>query len=116
MMTSVEIATPSGIVLGKRTAVLWNSESHDSVIEKTIRGLYYHHYREILGDKIPIKVQWLYFLDGGLYEQTKHWPQNDIGNGALIYKYGRAEEAPLHSFWIFQFYGSHWALGYTEPM
>lgn len=114
-MAPVEINTPSGIVLGKRTAVLWNSKSHDSVIERTIRGLYYHHYHVTLGSQAQVKVQWLHRLDNNVYEQTKHWHENDIGKGALIYKYGRAEDAPLNSFWVFQFYGSHWASGYTIP-
>lgn len=114
-MKPVEVVTPNGIVLGKRTAVLWNSQSHDSVIERTIRGLYYHHFHEALADSALVKVQWLGQLNNDLYELTKNWPQNDIGNGALIYKYGRAEEAPLHSLWIFQFYGRHWSSGYTAP-
>lgn len=115
MMKPMETTTPNGIVLGKRTVALWNSRSHDAVIEKTIRGLYYHHYKEVLGDRALVRVQWLRRLDNDIYEQTKNWPQNDIGNGTLIYKYGRAEKAPLHSLWVFQFYGRHWSSGYTVP-
>jgi hypothetical protein len=115
-MRPVEIVTPGGIILGKRTAVLWNSQSHNSTIEKMIRGLYFYHYHEVVGNMVKIKVQWLTSLPKDLYEKTKLWPQNDIGDGDFIYKYNRAEDGPLYSTWIFQFYGKHWASGYTVPI
>jgi hypothetical protein len=52
-------STPSGIVWGVGRKVLWNSRAHDAVVERTIRGLYYHHFNEILGSKAIVRVQWL---------------------------------------------------------
>ena len=39
---AVEVVSSRGAT-ETRTGVLWNSQAHHSVIERTIRGLYYHH-------------------------------------------------------------------------
>ena len=47
---------------------------------------------------------------------SEAWLENRLGHGEFVYRFGRAEESPLHSVWIFEFYGTHWAAGYTSPM
>lgn len=108
--------SPGGIIYDPRLMGLWDSEAHDIVIERMIRGLYYHHFDEILGDNVRCRVQWLRKLDEKMSKEFQDWPQNVIGRGQLIYKYGRAEEQRLYSTWIFQFYDRHWASGYTTPV
>jgi hypothetical protein len=85
------------------------------VIERMIRGLYYHHYNEILGEKVICRVQWLKQLNQGLLKVIEEFPQKTVGSSQLVYRYGRAAEDPLYSTWLFQFYGRHWASGYTQP-
>jgi hypothetical protein len=68
-MKPINLVTESGIYLGRAMAGLWDSEAHDKVIERTIRGLYYHHYGSILGDSAKIKVQW---LKGEAWGQALH--------------------------------------------
>lgn len=41
----------------------WPVEIHDPIIEKMIRGLYFHHYGVILWDRAAVKVQWLRTLE-----------------------------------------------------
>ena len=112
----VNISTPSGIIYSQQLAGLWNSEAHDIVIERMIRGLYYHHFKEILGEKVTCRIQWLRNLNDELINTFEGWPQNIIGDGQLVYKYGQANEELLRSTWLFQFYERHWASGYTVPL
>jgi hypothetical protein len=51
--------TPAGVFLGHQVADQWPPEAYDPIIENMIRGLYFHLFGEILGDKVSIKVQWL---------------------------------------------------------
>lgn len=113
-MRPVEIFSKGGIYLGKKTGVLWNSEDHDMVIKRTIRGLYYHQYNEILPSESKIKVGWHRELTDEMMELTKNFPQHSISNGDFIYKFNRAEEKPDASLWVFQFYDKYWASGHTN--
>lgn len=111
----VYLSTPSGIIYEQQIAALWDSKVHDPVVERTIRGLYYHHLKKVLGDKVTCHVQWLNGLTEELYDIFKNCPANNLGNDQVIYMYN-APENSLHSFWIFQFYKRHWASGYTTPV
>lgn len=95
--------------------VRWDNVAHYKTIERTIRGLYYHHFGEILGERVAINVQWLRGLNEDIIDMCKMLQVNKVGGDALVYRYGRAEEAPAHSLWIFQFYERHWASGYSMP-
>jgi hypothetical protein len=48
-LSPVYLTTPEGIIFERGHKLTWDSEAHDAVVERTSRGLYYHHYREILG-------------------------------------------------------------------
>lgn len=109
------LATESGIIHSRGYRIRWDSEAHDLIVERTIRGLYYHHFNEILGDRVDIKVQWFRKLTPEMIEMSNDWSTYTFGKGEVTYRYGRANESPLNSIWIFQFYEVHWAGGYTEP-
>jgi len=115
-MRLAELRTPGGIILGKRPVGRWNSKAHDETIERMIRGLYFHHFGEVLGDKVLVRVQWLRAMNNRLLEVSEEWQSSSVGADAFIYRYGKAEDAPLHSVWLFQFYKRHWASGYTTPV
>lgn len=112
----VLLQTEAGVIIGERMAVLWDSRAHDKTIERMIRGLYFHHYGDIIGDRARIKVQWLRRLNPEMHAEFNPWPANSLGGASLIYRYGRAPEGPLHSAWLFQFYNKHWASGHTTPL
>ena len=112
----VYLSTPAGIVFARAHAIKWDSRSHDEVIERTIRGLYFHHYGQVLGDKARVKVQWLSGLDERLYRMSESLEKHVIGRGQVVYVHLRPADHPLHSLWIFQFFGNHWASGYSEPI
>lgn len=110
-----EVRSSGGIIVGKRQVLPWNSEAHKSLVERMVRGLYYHHFKGILGDKVTCKTQWLKNISKEIYEMSKEWKDHSIGGDRLIYRYVRSEDKPLCSIWVFQFYGRHFASGYTEP-
>lgn len=113
-MSNVAVATAAG-TLEKRMAFLAEKDVYDRVFERTVRGLYYHHFNEILGRNVEISIYPSTVLTDEMYHLTVNLPQNAIGNDALIYKYGRVEDVPKGSMWIFQFYNRHWILVVTEP-
>jgi hypothetical protein len=112
----VNLATPGGIIYDRGYRVRWNSEVHDKVVERTIRGLYFHHYNRILGKQAHVKVQWLRRISAEMAEMVEGWGIYSFGRGEVAYRYGRAEESSLDSVWVFQFYGAHWASGYSWPI
>lgn len=115
-MRPVEVRSRGGIYLGRRTAFLFPVEVYEGVMERTARGLYYHHFDEVLGARARCEVSFLRSLDAEFVEMSANWPTADIGSGAVVYRYGRAADAPLNSVWLFQFYEAHWALVQTEPL
>ena len=126
-MRPISVRSPAGIILAEKIGGLWPPESHDPVIEKIIRGLYFHHYREVLGDRVEIKVHWLRTsedlenwtrrIDSTLEQLWTELPgAGNVGTRYFRYRYAAAIESPLHSTWLFDFYGAHFAGGYTSPV
>ena len=112
----IDVHTSAGIYMGKATAFRIDAKAYNAVIERIVRGLYYHHYGNILGDRVTCKATMLRGIDRKVLEMYRGWQINVIGKQALIYKFNRASESPLHSVWIFEFYNRHWATGYTKPV
>lgn len=112
-LQSVAVRSPTGLHLGEIGAFTIPARVYRTVIEKTIRGLYYHHFGESLGRSALVRASMSRGLTVEAIENTRLLHQQEIGGEALIYRYGRAEDSPLDSVWIFQFYGCHWAFGHT---
>jgi len=116
-MKRVSVTTPAGILLDDRVAGHWPADAHDPVITKMIRGLYFHHFGEILGDKASTKVHWLRYLNSELRQLWTELPLGGaLANEIFLYRCGNAVENPLYSVWMFVFYGRHFASGYTSPI
>jgi hypothetical protein len=112
----VWVTTPSAVIHGRGYRGLWDSDAHDSTIERMVRGLYFNHYREVLGSQVTVKTHWFRELNNGMVEATAEFEQRAIGGGQFVYRFGRALDAPLHSLWLFQFHQRHWAGGQTAPV
>jgi len=110
----IEVETPEGIV--KRPAVFLDTDAHDKVVEKMIRGLHFYHTGKILGDKANIKVRWHRSLTEKQYNLPQNWGTGVVGKGQFIYKYITFPEEPLASIWIFQFFWSTWFSGTVLPI
>jgi hypothetical protein len=114
-LVKVDVQTPAGIYLGTERAVLVPKRAIHAVLVRTIRGLFYHHFGEPLGERARCDVR-RFEGKGDLGEVAKivkNLPTNKIANGALRYRYGRAGDAPLSSIWLMSFFGTVQVFGYT---
>ena len=112
----VWLTTPSGIIHSRAYAGRWDSDAHDKTIERMIRGLYFHHYQEVLGARVGVKAHWFQKLGTDVLEATAECEQRSVGGGQFVYRFGRASDHPRYSIWLFEFHGRHWAGGQTAPL
>lgn len=93
---------------GRHTSVLWDSEAHDKVIERTIRGLFYHHYGWVVANNAKMTICFFNKMPPLLNEYE--YQSNSIGgNNRFEYHFTKAVDSKFASIWLLQFYGSHWA-------
>lgn len=111
----VDIKTPAGIFLKKQRAVTMPARAHNSVLDRTVRGLYFHHFGHILGTRVACRVARLYGLSGEIESILEMMEFGSIGGDALIYRYGRASDSPLDSMWLLLFYRRYLVLVETRP-
>lgn len=114
-MKDVSITTKSGLIVENRTAFPMKVEVYQAVFERTVRGLYFYHFKEILGNDVAVDVGLLLSLSDEAYELTKNFAQNEIGGDTFVYKYAKAAEEPKESLWVFQLYEQHWVRVTTKP-
>lgn len=114
-MRWVELQSLEGLFVGTAMAVLLNSQSYDTVINRIIRGLHWHHTGDILGDRVDIKVRWHRNLSRKIYEMTTNWSTGIVGKGQFIYKYFVCDEIPMASIWVLQFFRCAWSSGTVMP-
>lgn len=93
----------------------WDGEMFQNVIEKIIRGLYYHHSKQILGSQALIKIYALESLPDELLAVSDTWSFNQVSDAKFSYRFLIDVNEPLNSCWIMQFYDRCWATGYTMP-
>ena len=115
-MQEVELRTSGDLKVGKRIAFLWPANEFQSIVERIARGLYYHHFNEILGAQVRCESGLLYALSDEFMALSRGWAENHIGDGAFSYRFARADEAPLNSLWVFEFYQGLWAVVETSPV
>jgi hypothetical protein len=84
----------------------WPATNHDRIVEKITRGLYYHHFHEILAHTTPIEITFLNSLNEELEKTilTSLYHCSIGGPGKFAYAFGRTPEEPKVSLWIYQFY------------
>jgi len=109
----IDCTTESGIYLGQGMKVTWNSTAHDAVIERIVRGLYYHHFGEVLPPQAKVFPKWFSEPNEEFLQTMNDLTKNIIGNNQFVYFYGRSENDPTKSVWYFEFYGQHWAGAHT---
>jgi hypothetical protein len=110
----VHAFSPSGLYLGTAIRALWNSKAHDAVVERCVRGLYFHHFGAVLGEKAVVRVQWLR-RSPFVPEVMDQLSLVVVKKGQFAYRFGRSPEKPRVSVWVFNFYDRHFASGYTVP-
>lgn len=102
--------------LESRLGIRWDSNAHSAVISRTIKGLYFHHTGRPMPTDCELKVQWLKEVPPEIVPMLPSLSEEVIGNNQVIYKYAISDEDARHSLWLFEFYGAHWASGYSSPV
>jgi hypothetical protein len=100
----VNLRSPAGIYIGEAHAVPMSKDSHDAVIERIVRGLYFYHFGESLGSRVTVRITPLRLLPEDSVEQIKTWPANWVGDKEFFYRFCRAADSPLDSVWLLAFY------------
>lgn len=93
--------------------VYWPVRVYSPVLERMARGLYYHHHRQVLGVAAECEVQMLSALPEPFHNLTDPWPGGQVGEEVFTYRFAAPEG--LRSYWIFQFFQSHWGTVETFP-
>jgi hypothetical protein len=100
----------------------WPRDNHDRIVQKITRGLYHHHFGEILAPTTPIEVTFIDSLSLSQKIDSLNWLRQTInrlcqcnigGVDRFAYAFGRTPEEPRLSLWVYQFYTRHWAAAIT---
>lgn len=113
----VWVKSPGGIIVDKGLTFGWPKESRERVILKITKGLYYHHLGEPIGKGAEIEFSRpsQHGIPEVLQDLMEYLNVIHIGDGQFSYAYGRADDHPLGTLWIYQFYGRFWCFAFTKP-
>jgi hypothetical protein len=126
-MQWVNLRTTSGLYIGRRFGYSVDLNRIRSVLERTIRGLYFVELGKPLGLNNEVRV----FTDGdielqpndvleqlkqGILKPLSTCSPKVIGNGVFSYRHQIVKENPLLSVWLLLFYGGFPALAMTGPL
>jgi len=114
--TQVDVHSEGGIYLGRQPAFLFDRSRIQVVIDKTVRGLYYHE----CGIALPKNaIVGSFVLNPIFHDKFKEvicsLPLHDIGSGVFSYRYWVDNETPEESFWFLMFFDKTLFLTKTEP-
>lgn len=94
----------------------WPAACHNQTIERITRGLYWNHFAQALRPDAKVDTYFFTSLDDEMLALANSLERRHIGSDdVFVYAYGRADDHPEFSTWIFQFYRGHWAGAFTYP-
>lgn len=112
---AVTLVTPSGIIYDKAYQTHWNVEAHQKVMERTVRGLYFHHFSDILDKSTNFQIEAFETWPEEIINISKTLYQKSIGEEKLVYRFGKTMKNDyVATLWLFQFYQSHLVLVITN--
>ena len=110
----VWVRISSGSIFEKKLATLWDAKVHDDMIIRITRGLFFHHFHQILPTNIRVKAHYYNYVDEDLYKIYEASQKYSIGGNQFVYSVFRTEDLPNVTVWLYQFYEGHWAGAVTE--
>lgn len=114
-MQRITVQDLSGKIRQSALVVPLNKEAHDTVVERTVRGLYFHETGTILDARYTPVIQWHLILDDELFSMTKDWAVGTVANPALVYKYAVCADDPTETVWVLQFFQKTWSTVIFAP-
>jgi hypothetical protein len=114
-MRHIIVQDPSRTIRQPAYAIPIKKEAHDTVIERIVRGLYFHHTGVFLGDRYHPNVDWHFSINDELFEIANDWNTGTVGDPAFVYKYVIAADDPSATAWILQFFQKTWSSVIFSP-
>lgn len=102
-LITVNLKSETGICLGKRDAILFPADRINRVIERIVRGLFWHHYRIRIGSNIGF----LSVMNPNIEKISNIINKiaiSSIGGDVFYYRYANVAEDPEQSMWFLLFY------------
>ena len=109
-----QLTTPAGIVLGNVKGLPLRAAPHRRVLERIVRGLYFHHFGEPLHSSTSVEANPVTGFDGEHLAILQTLPLARIGGGRFAYRFARAHDSPQDSIWAMAFYGRHLVWAHSE--
>lgn len=97
----------------ERLPLQWPVSAYVPVIERMVRGLFYHHFDSVLGKRGKCDIHMLHEIPQTFHDATNGWIGGDVGGQIFVYRFAKLDD--IRSYWIFQFFDSHWATAETYP-
>ncbi len=114
--TQAEVFSEGGIYLGKKPAFRFDRNRIQTVINKTVRGLYFHETGSILIQSSLVKEFALNPIFGESFKEAVcSLPLSDIGKGVFSYRYWLNSDDPNETFWFLMFFDKTLFFTKTEP-
>jgi hypothetical protein len=115
--TRIDVKSEGGIYLGRKPAFYFERARIQTVISKTVRGLYFHETGCILSQKATVQDFVLNpIFKNEFKEVICSLPLRDIGEGGVFsYRYWVDNEEPRESFWFLMFFNRTLFFTKTRP-
>jgi hypothetical protein len=111
----VNLKSPAGIALGAAYAVPYSVRKHSAAMNRIVRGLYFHHFGQILGKRVSVRSRPLNGMPRQFAELLKSLPWGRLGESDFFYRFGRASDSPLNSIWVLLFHHRYCVFAETRP-
>jgi hypothetical protein len=98
-------------VIEERMRIVMPVSAYKPVIARIVRGLYYHHFDRALGMRNNVDVHMLTGIPDEFYAIANDWRGGDVGGQQFVYRYAYLDQ--IRTFWVLQFFESHWAWAET---
>lgn len=107
-MSLVDVYSEGGIYLGKKTALRFEKKDHQrvfKVLDKYIKGLYFHHFKKIVPKDWALKHFWITpKLERQLIPKAKSLNWRVLKENIFVYGFNWVPET-RQSIWILVFFG-----------
>jgi len=113
-MREYEVRTGGGLIVGKQRGIPWEKTSTVETMEKIVRGLYFHHFNDVLSADVTVTIGLLSSIPNEFVPIMEEMALNSVGIDAFAYRYTRAGDSPKESLWIMLFYKKILIYGITE--
>jgi len=113
----VDVWSPQGsIYLGKKDAFRIDRQRITAVLNRIIRGLYFHEFDRPVPANYQVFAELQPHVDPRLREivaSISFAPPRIIGEGSFEYFFQRVDEDPDSTLWVLHFYGCFPAVGFV---